>query len=1120
MRIHGEFRIGSNMTKGGNEPAVYGRPIDGSDEVTFLVSEAVTATGASAACLYLLSGQSIIRKLQFPAIVDGFAERIEQTADEPVSRCIRTGLDWCGQGTPAHGSCSVTEYTFPLFSGGETVGALVLRGVDTGAQGWNPVIHLLKEIGSLVISSSLRRSDAEAVREAESELSRLRRRNKSRQPAKNSLRTLAEWMTHKFGLSSISIITPLSGESQKICIAGSARDLAPLDDDVALSLREGRPVRKTVYNPASAGGVSLSIIPVGQGSNRIVALLEFKSAHDGVAEDIASRLFSAALELMEHEFDSDVFWADIIEAVGDAGMRFLRQQDSGTAEMAKDIFGVLVSKGYISGFSLLSAGETHQFDDGTGKPVDKGVVAGEAEKRTAAPSVSGSSPSLAIPIFDGRGNTFTAVINTGSPVLLQSEIDAWNRTASALGTLLRTFSSGVADMELAERGARTKKDMERLSGAYVSMFNAQSAREVVAEANLFMRLLDGMETAAYYSEGGTFHRLDDGNGARVVFSQSLLESMIASSRAVSRYIHRINHPAFSGVLSKIFPRPDGKSFHIMSAGDEKGTPLCFIVFAMPVPPSGKETIPPPLVGLSLFLNLRMILMGSLLAERTDSRLVDYVRELLDMISQAEDTNRILKGIVDASAAVTRSPMVILAVHNLASGGETFNISVGFKRLPGAGDVASLPRGIVGRALRSGEPEIVNDYPNDPDAVEEYMLTNNIERMACIPVNMGIKEKGYLAVMNTADRGYGQRHLKSLRTLSNLAALAIRMNAARMERALLLSDFDRLQDVEIALFSSRSMYALRQTLAMEMKTLVSATDVVLVSVIGATKRTVCSTSADVADGSVVYDGSIIGMQFDHQQHVTRIVETARMEEEWASRLNIRQVLMVKVRTDESMVIVAFNKSTGRSFDENDAEKVAKLSRIAAAAIDKVHLVERLNRQLKHIEIMHTIVNGVIQGRLEEDVMKEIVPKVVEMMDGDFGLLWKHNRDRHKNVVICEFYRTGETEHLLDREFDEGKGITGMVFQSRKPLLVTNAATDNAAVQIEGTKKQTFETIIATPLMSHDEMLGVLSVYRNTPPSFGTSELNLLASLSNDISLVMSKYSSRAKGMTETSEAKAV
>ena len=118
------------------------------------------------------------------------------------------------------------------------------------------------------------------------------------------------------------------------------------------------------------------------------------------------------------------------------------------------------------------------------------------------------------------------------------------------------------------------------------------------------------------------------------------------------------------------------------------------------------------------------------------------------------------------------------------------------------------------------------------------------------------------------------------------------------------------------------------------------------------------------------------------------------------------------------------------------------------------------------------------------------------------------------MIGEFYRTQETEHLIGQEFDAGKGITGMVFRTRKPLLVVNAATDNFAVQIEGTRKQAFETIISTPLMVHDEMLGVLSVYRNNPPSFGTFELNLLTNLSNDISLFMAKYSRSAKNIAVT------
>ena len=1117
-RIHAGFRSGSNIMKYESRPADNGNSPSGRNGTESFVRGAVSAAGASAGCLYIISGRSLVRLLQYPDDTAGFEEEIDAASDSPVSKCVRTGLDWAGFCPAAKEEDRLTEYAFPLFSSGEAIGAFVLLGIDTAMPGWDSIIRLLKGTAGAVMPSSLGHSDFEAMQDASRELSAFMSDRRERKPTKNSLTVLAEWLVSRLNVSSVTLITPLPGEIQKICIAGQPNDYSTLDDAIALSLEEGRIVRRTISASANNETVCISVIPVGRNDSRVAAVLEFKSVQDGTAEDVAGRFISAALEIIEHEFNSYAFWADIIEAIDDSVLQFLRKRGSDTSEMVFGIFNTLVTKGYIHGFSVLTSEEMpddirrqkHPYAELTAaeKETCRAVISDSTVR-----SVSCDSSSLAIPIADGKGSVFAVILRMGWPVVLPSELTAWSRMSVVFGILLRTFTSRIRDRELTERSSQMQANVERLSDVYTSVFNNRSVREVLAAVNGFMRHISGTMSAAYYEEGNKFHRLDDGEGARVVISTGLLESMVASSVTLSRHIHRLNYSSFSDVLSKLFPDHGSNTFYIMTAENENAAYQCFIVFAIDQQASLNEVLSHTLIELSLYFNLKTIMIGELIAAKTNSRLIDYVRELLDMISQAENTNNILKRIMDASSTITASPMAILAVHNLSSGRETLGMTIGFKKSSENGDAASLSRGIVGRTLRSGEPEIVNDYPNDRDAVEEHVLTNSIERIACIPINIGIREKGYIAVMNTSDRRYSQRHIRCMQTLSNLASLAIRLNGARMERSLLLSDFDRLQDAEIALYSSRSMYALQQTLAMETKTLISATDVILVSEVGGTKRTVCSTCPAIDDGSVVYDGSVIGMQFDHQPHAARTVEVARMEEEWASRLNMKEVMMVKVHAADSMVIVAFNKSTGGPFDENDAYKVAKLSRIAAAAIDKVHLVERLNRQLKQIEIMHTIVNGVIQGRAEEELMKETMPKVVEMIDGDFGLLWKHDRERNKNVVISEFYRTDETEHLIGQEFDAGKGITGTVFSTRKPLLVTNAATDNFAVQIEGTKKQAFETLISVPLMMHDEMLGVLSVYRNNPPSFSNSELNLLSNLSNDISLVMAKYSPASKGGAE-------
>jgi GAF domain-containing protein len=1104
-------------------PADYEDKFEGGNPAQSFVSAAVSATGASAACLYLVSGQSLVRFCQHPEDARCFMEEIKLTDDVPAARCLQTGLDWSEPGHCVERGGSGVEYAFPLFSGEEAIGSIELRDVDTNVPGWDRIISLLKETATIVADSSLGRLDAETALEINLELSKFLSYRGDHLSTKYSLSSIAEWIRSKFGLVSVSLVSPVLGKLQTVCLAGSSSLNRAMDDAVKLALEEGRSVRKTQSADGEHNVISTSVVPVGSDSNgRIAVLLESEYRFQDEAEDIAARAFSAALELISHEFNSYAFWVDIVESIDDAVLISLRQSQHGASEMIDSIFRALVSKGYILSYSVFSKEElfVNSGAEGDSPAISAHPDASDSAEAEACRDAIGSlgirfvindSSRLAISIVDGSGHAWAVVIRMNWPVILPSELATWNRMSSVFGMLLRTFMSRIVDGQLMERVSRLENRSEQLYGACSSIFSSSSAREAVAAVNAFIRKLDNAMSAAYYGEGHNFHRLDDGEGARVVFPSSLLESMLTTSKPVAKYIYEISQASFSDMLLKLFPESAGRTYYILTAEDENDACQCFVIFAIPSPRTMKGILLFTLMDLSLYLNIKTALIRELLTAKTDSKLIGYARELLEHISRAENTGKILKRIVDASAAITNSPMAVFALRNLSSGKETIGISRGYTRIPHTGKTSSLSHGIVGRVLRSGEPEIVNDYQNDPDALQEHIQLNKIERVACVPVNISIKEKGYIAVLNTDDHRYSQAHIKSLRTLSNLASLAIRLNGSRMERSMLLSDFDHLQDAEIALFSSRSMYALLQTLAMETKLLASATDVILVSEINGTKRTICSTSSAIDDGSVVYDASVIGMQFDHQPHVTRVVETVRMEEEWASRLDIKEVLMVKVPTDENIVIVAFNKQTGTSFDEGDTYKIAKLSRIASAAIDKVHLVERLNRQLKHIEIMHMIVNGVIQGKGEEELMKETMPKVVEIIDGDLGLLWKHDRERNKNVVISEFYRTPGSENLLGQEVDAEKGITGTVFRTRKPLLVTNAATDNYAVQIQGTKRQSFETVIAAPLMIHDEMLGVLTVYRDTPPPFNTAELNIISNLSNDISLVMAKYSTAFKGL---------
>jgi DNA-binding CsgD family transcriptional regulator/PAS domain-containing protein len=104
-------------------------------------------------------------------------------------------------------------------------------------------------------------------------------------------------------------------------------------------------------------------------------------------------------------------------------------------------------------------------------------------------------------------------------------------------------------------------------------------------------------------------------------------------------------------------------------------------------------------------------------------------------------------------------------------------------------------GAVGRAFVSGEPQVVMDYPNWEGALPP-LIKHGVRRMAAVPLRVGSRPVGVLAVRFLGPRGCQPAHVQALQILAAPVAGILEAAAARQraeaDRALLASIVDILR----------------------------------------------------------------------------------------------------------------------------------------------------------------------------------------------------------------------------------------------------------------------------------------------------------------------------------------
>lgn len=1057
--------------------------------------------------LYVLKGTSLRRTVSVRANSSLLPPYIPLSSNSVVAAAAREQLDH--HGAPDGGTTREGDlHTLPIVSSGRTLGVIVLTGPRMERNAVVALSPFLKGTTSELMLTEAGLQDA--VPDGETNFGPLTSiLPEAHLPLR--LDELTRALERENNLRSIQLYW-VSGRGLELAFSAGPEMLRDGPDAMLESARTGRTIIKIRHDSESGLLLSRTVLPIMHGKkSRMVAAYEIESsrADAGRVRSSVSSALGIALRMKENEHAVSLNWLKAIRTMDGAASESSRTKDASSSRVLAGTLVGLQEAGFIEGYRLLRAEELER-PSHTDRNADA-VSGQEASVSLMAASIRGmrvvfdvsSGKSIAFPVQDAEGGLWAVLLRLGDRPLLGSERNLWEDLGNCFGILIKAFIARSKSRRQTEESRRLK------SGASAFLETAKKIESVDTVGSLVARCTEGisrmtrMETYGLLRDGAVLRQISP-DSEDITVSVDEIMAVVASSSEIARSAYTVPLGVLGDRLSRMIGSERNDNLYIITirggGGELNGAILC----------AGQkgyfpaETRDITLAGIALLANIKMAALAWSRDATLERKKLRKVEEVVSRITLSESEENVVSSIVAAACELTASEMATLSVLDVE---KNMVISESVRSPDGGGTVQGVnpAAGVMRRIMRTQDGEIVNDYASDPDRDEYSIGTLNIRQLACVPVRIDVKHRGALLAANPRGGPYRTDQLRTLELLSNIASYSIRATNARSERSRLKSDFESLQAAELKLYSATTFGGLVGQLAGEVKSLFHASSVLIAAYVNNVKRIIYSTSGNIKVGDIIYNSGPIGLQFEEPPYSARIVERAAQEEEWARGLETNELLLVRAGTQQdSIVIAAANGTDAPKFETLDIDNFGKISRIASTARDKTTVLMGMNQKLKHLEIMHTIVDALVYGKGEYDVFNSVLPTLVNMCSADVGLLWKLDEEKEKITISAEYYVNTETEHLVGYETNSRRGIVGSVVVNRMPVLIANAAIDNKAVQISGTNIQSFESVLGVPLIVREKLLGVLMLYRDSPPPFTTVELDVLSSVSNDISLMMAKH----------------
>lgn len=192
-----------------------------------------------------------------------------------------------------------------------------------------------------------------------------------------------------------------------------------------------------------------------------------------------------------------------------------------------------------------------------------------------------------------------------------------------------------------------------------------------------------------------------------------------------------------------------------------------------------------------------------------------------------------------------------------------------------------------------------------------------------------------------------------------------------------------------------------------------------------------------------------------------------------------------------------------FETFDIQLMKILSGAAGSAFENAKLYEQSNLLVNELRLINELTKQLNQSLKTGEIFDFAVSELIHIFRADFCCILE--LDAEKNELVVQASNHPAVYH---EKFSSNYGFSGVVFSSKEPVIISDYAA-NPAVKSKFMELTGSRSLIASPIVVHGEVQGVILVVHRFPEFFTYDNYKLLQVLSGHIGLALANASLHAE-----------
>ena len=175
---------------------------------------------------------------------------------------------------------------------------------------------------------------------------------------------------------------------------------------------------------------------------------------------------------------------------------------------------------------------------------------------------------------------------------------------------------------------------------------------------------------------------------------------------------------------------------------------------------------------------------------------------------------------------------------------------------------------------------------------------------------------------------------------------------------------------------------------------------------------------------------------------------------------------------------------------------------------------LRRQLTWMRTLCELDRKFLDGFDLQSVTDALLETIARVFSGSATAVWLIDRATHRlEPVACWNLEEPEWQPIAS---DRNRDFAMAVVEKRKPSIITNAGVYSRREDQEFLGEQGLAVFLGIPMLSRDEIVGVLALYRRAPYNFSEQEVEFLTTLANRAAVALQNVQLYQRALEHSAE----